>query len=257
VRSLERQIGAIARKVARDVATDEGARARIGPEDVERYLGPVRFRREVVEETDEVGVVTGMAWTPVGGDVLFVEASKVPGHGHLTLTGQLGDVMQESARAAMTYVRSRASELGVPADFYETSDFHVHVPAGAIPKDGPSAGITIATALVSVLTDRKVSKEVAMTGEVTLRGHVLPIGGVKEKVLAAHRAGARTIILPRENEQDLRDVPEEVRSDLKVVLANTMEDVLPVALLPGGERKPLAGSRKRASRPAAAAPAAV
>jgi ATP-dependent Lon protease len=230
VRSLERQIGAIARKVAREVAEGRRKRVLVRKKDVATYLGPVPFRREVIEEGDEAGVVTGMAWTPVGGDVLFVEATTTPGRGNLTLTGQLGDVMQESARAALTYVRSTASELGLPADFYEKTDFHVHVPAGSIPKDGPSAGVTMATALISALTGRAVDKDVAMTGEITLRGRVLPIGGVKDKVLAAHRAGVRTVIIPRENESDLRDIPDDVRDDLRFVLADHMRDITPVAM---------------------------
>jgi ATP-dependent Lon protease len=230
VRSLERQIGTVARKVAREVAEGRKRKVVVRARNLSDYLGPVPFRREVVEEGDEAGVVTGMAWTPVGGDVLFVEASTTPGRGNLTLTGQLGDVMQESARAALTYVRSVAGEYGLAPDFYERTDFHVHVPAGSIPKDGPSAGVTMATALISALTGRLVSKEVAMTGEITLRGRVLPIGGVKDKVLAAHRAGVRTVVIPRENEQDLRDIPEDVRNDLRFVLADHMRDIAPIAM---------------------------
>ncbi len=230
VRSLERQVGTIARKVARQVAQESVESVVVDRDNVAQYLGPVRFQREVIEEGDEVGVVTGMAWTPVGGDILFVEASKMAGHGNLVLTGQLGDVMQESARAALSYVRSRAKDLSVPEDFYAKMDFHVHVPAGAIPKDGPSAGITMATALISALTGRKVDKEVAMTGEITLRGRVLPIGGVKEKVLAAHRAGVKTIILPKENERDIPDIPEDVRNDLKIVTVEHMDEVLQASL---------------------------
>jgi ATP-dependent Lon protease len=242
VRSAERQIGTIARKVAREVAEGRRRKVVVRAKDVPTYLGPVPFRREVIEEGDEAGVVTGMAWTPVGGDVLFVEASSTPGRGHLTLTGQLGDVMQESARAALTYVRSIAADLGLPPDFYEKTDFHVHVPAGSIPKDGPSAGVTMATALISALTGRVVDKGVAMTGEITLRGRVLPIGGVKDKVLAAHRAGVRTVIIPRENEQDLREIPDDVRNDLRFVFADHMRDIIPVAMPEGG---PAARSRSR------------
>ncbi|HZS93276.1 MAG TPA: endopeptidase La [Chloroflexota bacterium] len=251
VRGLERRIGDIARKVALEIAEGATAKVAVDAGDVAKYLGPVKIHREVIEEGNEVGVVTGMAWTPVGGDVLFVEASKIPGKGHLTLTGQLGDVMQESARAAMTYVRSRAEDLGVESDFYEKYDFHVHVPAGAIPKDGPSAGVTMATALVSVLTGKKVNREVAMTGEITLRGHVLPIGGVKEKVLAAHRAGVKTVVLPKENEQDIADIPEDVRKELAFVVADRMEQVLETALTESAKKKT---TRRRTSRaPAAAA----
>jgi ATP-dependent Lon protease len=247
VRSLERQIGSIARKVAREVAEGKRRRVTVRAKDVAGFLGPVPFRREVVEEGNEAGVVTGMAWTPVGGDVLFVEASTTPGRGNLTLTGQLGEVMQESARAALTYVRSIASEFGIPPDFYEKTDFHVHVPAGSIPKDGPSAGVTMATALISSLTGRPVDKNVAMTGEVTLRGRVLPIGGVKDKVLAAHRAGVRTVIVPRENEQDLRDIPEDVRNDLRFVLVDHVRDIVPVAM---PQVKQSDGKQKRPRRKA-------
>jgi ATP-dependent Lon protease len=252
VRSLERQIGTVARKVARRIAQEGSGIVCIREPDIPEYLGSHMFRREVIEEGDEVGVVTGMAWTPVGGDVLFVEASMVPGHGNLVLTGQLGDVMQESARAAMTYVRSRAAAMGLPDDFYEKRDFHVHVPAGSVPKDGPSAGVTMATALMSAATSRKVNKEVAMTGEVTLRGRVLPIGGVKEKVLAAHRAGIKTVILPKENEQDIPDIPEDVRRDLSFVLAERMDEVADVAMVTETDRKRPA-PRSRRGRAVAAA----
>jgi ATP-dependent Lon protease len=251
VRGLERQIGTICRKIAHEVAEERAEHVTVDGDGVGSYLGPVRFRREVVEEGDEAGVVTGMAWTPVGGDVLFVEASRVPGHGNLILTGQLGDVMQESARAALTYVRSRAEDLGVSPNFYETTDFHVHVPAGSIPKDGPSAGVTMATALVSALTGTPVDKEVAMTGELTLRGRVLPIGGVKDKVLAAHRAGIKTVVLPRENEQDVSDIPEEVRNDLRIELVNHMDEVLSVAMPRRAEKR----NRRQSRRPAAEAAA--
>ncbi|HZU13190.1 MAG TPA: endopeptidase La [Chloroflexota bacterium] len=232
VRGLERQIGAVLRKVARQVAQHGAKRVRVTAKNLSDYLGPVPFHREVVEEGDEIGVATGMAWTPVGGDVLFVEASKMPGKGNLILTGQLGDVMQESARAAVTYVRARAEDLGIDPSFYDKYDFHIHVPAGAIPKDGPSAGVTMATALVSSLTGRRVDKETSMTGEVTLRGRVLPVGGIKDKVLAAHRAGIKTVILPKENEQDIADIPEDVRRELRIELADHMDKVLAVALDP-------------------------
>lgn len=253
VRNLEREIGSIARKVAKEIAAGTAKKVTVREKSLADYLGPVRFRREVIEEGAEVGVVTGMAWTPVGGDVLFVEASKLPGRGNLVLTGQLGDVMQESARAALTYVRSRAPTLGVQDDFYEKSDFHVHVPAGSIPKDGPSAGITMATALISALTGTPVRKDVSMTGEITLRGRVLPIGGVKDKVLAAHRAGIRTVILPRDNEQDIRDIPEDVRQDIRFVFVDHMDQVTDVAM--HGEERRIDG-RARGKRSTAAAAAA-
>jgi ATP-dependent Lon protease len=181
-------------------------------------------------------VVTGLAWTPVGGNVLLVEASVMPGSGKLILTGQLGDVMRESAQAAMTYARARSDVLGIAEDFAQKKDIHIHVPAGAVPKDGPSAGITMATALISALTGSQSHKQVAMTGEITLRGKVLPIGGVKEKVLAAQRMGVHTVLLPKENEPDLRDVPEEVREQLDIILVGHMDEVLPHALaLNGGQ----------------------
>jgi ATP-dependent Lon protease len=213
-------------------------------------------------DKNEVGVVTGLAWTPVGGEVLFVEASVVKGKGGLTLTGQLGDVMKESVQAALSYIRSRAAELRLPEEFYSTTDIHVHVPAGAIPKDGPSAGITMATALVSALTKIPVRKDVAMTGEITLRGKVLPIGGLKEKILAAARLGVTTVIIPVQNKKDLEDVPKSILKKLKIVTAANLDEVLPVALEkyppvtepPQTPLKPKARTATpRVKRPAAAA----
>jgi len=230
VRNLEREVSAICRKVARKVAGGVMEKTVVVPDRLHDYLGAEKFRYEVAEEADEVGVATGLAWTPAGGDVLFVEATLVPGKGNLILTGKLGDVMQESARAALTYARSRAASLGAPEDFYEKTDVHIHVPAGAIPKDGPSAGITMAVALVSALTRRLVSKEVGMTGEITLRGKVLPVGGIKEKFLAAHRAGIKKIVLPKENEKDLEEVPEHIRKELQFTLIDNIDAVLEVAL---------------------------
>ncbi|HEY8491306.1 MAG TPA: endopeptidase La [Dehalococcoidia bacterium] len=230
VRNLEREIAAVCRGVARHVARDPTRRFTVRPEDLPEYLGPPRFRWEAAREADEVGVATGLAWTPYGGDVLFVEARAVPGKGRLTLTGQLGSVMQESAQAALTYARSRAEPLRIPPDFFERHDLHVHVPAGAIPKDGPSAGVTMATALVSAITRRPVRRDVAMTGEITLRGKVLPVGGIRDKVLAAHRMGVRTVVLPKDNERDLEEVPPEVRSELQFVLAEDVDTVLNTAL---------------------------
>ena len=232
VRSLEREIASVCRKVARRRAEGESEPVRVTPDVVVSYLGVPRFELEEVEQRTRVpGVATGLAWTPAGGDVLFVEATRMRGAHTLTLTGQLGDVMKESVQAALSWVRSHAGELGIDPEFWERSDVHVHVPAGAIPKDGPSAGVTMATALVSLLTGRPVRPDLAMTGEISLSGRVLPVGGIKEKVLAAHRAGIRTIVLPRRNEKNLlEDVPAVVRQSLTVHLADTIADVLAVAL---------------------------
>ncbi|MEA2583413.1 MAG: ATP-dependent Lon protease, partial [Thermomicrobiales bacterium] len=231
VRNLERQIATVCRKIARDIA--EGA-TRIEPVTAERvvdYLGRPRFFDEVAERTDRPGVATGLAWTPTGGDVLFVEATMMPSHEErLILTGMLGDVMRESAQAALSYVRSNAGLLGVDAAVFDGKAVHLHVPAGAIPKDGPSAGITMVTALTSLASGRPVRNDVAMTGEITLRGKVLPIGGLREKSLAAHRAGIETIIIPRRNERDLEDVPAELRQELEFVLVDSAEEVVRQAL---------------------------
>ena len=230
LRNLEREIASLCRKVARKFAQGRRRKVHIRDKDLADYLGSQRFRHEVAEEADEVGVATGLAWTPAGGEVLFVEASTVPGRGGLKLTGQVGDVMKESAQAAMTYIRSRYDELGLAENFNQRTDVHVHVPAGAVPKDGPSAGITMATVLASVFTGRPVRKDVAMTGEITLRGKVLPIGGVRDKVLAAHRAGIKTVILPEDNRRDLDEIPETVRKDLTIVFLKHMDEVLDKAL---------------------------
>ena len=231
VRNLEREISSICRKIARKVVVEGKAFSEeITAPKVTEYLGVPRFRPTLAEESNEVGVATGLAWTEVGGEILVIEATLMPGKGRLTLTGKLGDVMQESAQAAMSYVRSKASEFGIPKNFTRTTDVHVHIPEGAIPKDGPSAGITLATALVSALAQVAVRKDVAMTGEITLRGKVLPIGGVKEKVLGAHRAGLKTIILPRDNEKDLADIPKNVLDTLDIYMVDTMDEVLKIAL---------------------------
>ena len=237
VRNLERELSSVCRKVARKVVA-EGATysEEITADKVTQYLGVPRFRNSMAEEHDEIGVATGLAWTEVGGEILTTEATLMPGKGTLTLTGKLGDVMQESAQAAMSYVRTKAEEFGIPKGFNSNTDVHVHVPEGAIPKDGPSAGITLATALVSALARVAVRKDVAMTGEITLRGKVLPIGGVKEKVLAAHRAGVKSIILPKDNEKDLADIPKNVLDTLNVYMVQTMDEVLKIALV-----EPLAG----------------
>ena len=231
VRNLEREINAICRKVARKVVA-EGKQFsdEITAGKVTEHLGVPRFRPTMLEEKNEIGIATGLAWTEVGGELLFTESTLMPGKGRLTLTGQLGEVMQESAKAAVSYVRSKAEAFGIQKDFHQYTDIHVHVPEGAIPKDGPSAGITLATALVSNLTRVPTRRDVAMTGEITLRGKVLPIGGLKEKVLAAHRAGVTTIILPKDNEKDLADIPKEVLNVLKLHLVESMDEVLKIAL---------------------------
>jgi ATP-dependent Lon protease len=212
------------------VVADSATSETIGAEKVTEYLGVPRYRPTLAEEQNEIGIATGLAWTEVGGEILITEATLMPGRGRLTLTGKLGDVMQESAQAAMSFVRSRAEELGIQKDFNRKLDVHVHIPEGAIPKDGPSAGITLATSLVSALARVPVRRDVAMTGEITLRGKVLPIGGVKEKVLAAHRAGVTTIVLPKDNEKDLADIPKNVLDALKLHLVSGMDEVLKVAL---------------------------
>lgn len=250
VRSLEREIASICRKIAKRIAMKDSYARQLNVKAGRQYLGVERFLDQDREKTDEVGMATGLAWTERGGELLFTEALLVTGKGRLMLTGKLGKVMQESARAALSYIRSRTEALGVSDDFYQHFDFHVHIPEGAIPKDGPSAGITMATALISALTRNPVKRDVAMTGEITLRGKVLPIGGVKEKLLAAHRAGVSTIILPRKNEKDLSEIPASIRKDLNVKLVDSMDDVLPIALM-----HPLALKRRKprvVSKPAKA-----
>lgn len=237
VRNLERQLATICRGVAKYVASGKETTEVVTPEKVAQYLGPVRFFSEVAERTSVPGVATGLSWTPTGGDILFIEATLMRGGKNLSLTGQLGDVMKESAQAALSYIRSKAKELGIPEDFYEKSDIHIHVPAGAIPKDGPSAGVTIMTALASLLTGRAVRSDVAMTGEITLRGQVLPVGGIKEKVLAAKQAGITTIILPKRNEKDLEEIPENVKKDLHFIFVQKMDEVLEAALVKNQKTK--------------------
>ena len=230
---MEREISSICRKVARKVVVEgKDYHGDVTPENINTYLGIPRYRASRGEERNEIGLAIGLAWTEVGGETLPIEVTLMPGKGHLTLTGKLGDVMQESARAALSWVRSRAEEYGIAKDFNRKLDVHIHVAEGAIPKDGPSAGITIATALVSALSKVAVRRDVAMTGEITLRGKVLPIGGVKEKLLAAHRIGVTTIILPRENEKDLADVPKVVLDTLTVHLVEHVDEVLKIALVP-------------------------
>ena len=230
VRNLEREIANVFRKVAREKVEKNSRKTRVTKKKVNDYLGAPRFYSDLAERTTKPGVVTGLAWTAAGGDILFIEASRMKGKGHLTLTGQLGDVMKESATAAMSYVRSHTDILGIPDDFYEKTDTHIHVPAGSIPKDGPSAGVSMLTALVSLLTGQKVKDHLSMTGEITLRGNVLPIGGVKEKVTAAHRSGIKTIILPDHNRKDLEEIPDHIKKDLEFYFAKDMLDVIKIAL---------------------------
>jgi ATP-dependent Lon protease len=230
LRNLERQIGSLCRKVAKKIATGETAKTHILSATVEELLGPAMYSREDLKEFDEIGVTTGLAWTAAGGEILFIEATKMKGRG-ITLTGQLGEVMKESAQAAMGFIRSNAEKLGIDEEVFENNEIHIHLPAGAIPKDGPSAGITLATAIVSLLTDTLVSKDIAMTGEITLTGKVLPVGGVKEKALAAMRCGIETIIIPWKNQKDLADIPEEYRKKINFVPVKNFEEVLSVALL--------------------------
>jgi ATP-dependent Lon protease len=230
VRNLEREIGTVFRKVARKIAENAKYRARVKPENVVDYLQKPRFYNEVKKRVASVGVATGLAYTPVGGDILFIETTAMPGTGKLTLTGQLGDVMKESATAAVSFLRSRSSELGLPDDYFSKHDLHIHVPAGAVPKDGPSAGISIATSIASLLTNLKVDSDLAMTGEITLTGQVLPIGGVKEKVLGAKRAGIKKILLPKRNEMDLDDVPKEVRDTIQFSFVEELSEVFMHAL---------------------------
>jgi ATP-dependent Lon protease len=230
VRGLERQLASICRKAAKRIVSGERKRITVSEKNLEDYLGKKIFRYGQAELEDQVGVVTGLAYTTVGGDTLSIEVSLSPGKGKLILTGKLGDVMRESAQAAFSYVRSKTEDLNISSDFHEKKDIHIHVPEGAVPKDGPSAGITMATALVSALTGRPVKREVGMTGEITLRGRVLPIGGVKEKTLAAHRAGIKTIILPKDNEKDIEDIPESVRKELTFILVSHLDEVLENAL---------------------------
>jgi len=238
VRNLERQIASVCRGVAKDVAIAEDIntvkKTNVTAKKVEEYLGPKKFFSETAERIRETGIAVGLAWTYVGGDILFIEASKMVGKGKLTLTGQLGDVMKESAQAALSYIRSKADEFKIQDGFHENSDIHIHIPAGAVPKDGPSAGITLFTALLSLLSDRRVRDDIAMTGEISLRGHVLPVGGIKEKVLAANRAGIKNILLPKKNEKDLVEIPDQIRKEMNFHFLQEMSDVLKLAFEPKG-----------------------
>jgi ATP-dependent Lon protease len=238
VRNLEREISSICRKTARTVVNQkDGKKHIISANSITTLLGPPPYKVNQIEEKDQIGLVTGLAWTQVGGELLSVETLTMPGKGKLNITGKLGEVMQESAQAAMSFVRSRAESLGIDKDFYKELDLHIHIPEGAIPKDGPSAGISMCTSLVSALTRRPVHRDVAMTGEITLRGRVLPIGGLKEKMLAAHRGGIQKVIIPKENEKDLKEIPKVVTRQMKVVPVEHMDEVLGHALvLDQGER---------------------
>jgi len=253
LRNLEREIGSVCRKVAREIAEGKKGKFKIDEKAVDKYLGKKRFFSEARRMTSEPGVATGLAWTTSGGDIIFIEATSMHGSGGLTLTGQLGDVMKESAQAALSWVRSHSAELGIAEDYFQKHDLHVHVPAGAVPKDGPSAGVTMTTALASLAIGKPVSSNVGMTGEVTLSGKVLPIGGLKEKVLAARRAGLDTVILPRENEKDLDDVPEHLRKEMTFIPVDDVEEVLKAALTDGRKAaKRSGGARKTAARKSAA-----
>jgi ATP-dependent Lon protease len=237
VRNLEREIANVIRKVAREIAEGLPTQVELSAERVRGYLGKPRFYPEVAERIDRAGVATGLVWTPSGGDIVFVEAAVVPGKKELRITGQLGEVMRESVQAALSHIRTRAPQLAIPKSFFETHDIHVHVPGGAVPKDGPSAGVTIAVALASALTGRLVRDDVAMTGEITLRGKVLPVGGVKEKILGAHRAGLRTVLVPRRNEVDLDELPDQIRREMQVVALDSLDEVLDVVLTPPSAAK--------------------
>lgn len=230
VRNLERQLATICRKAAREIVAGKATNIQVSSKTLEKWLGIPRYRFGITEDKDQVGVATGLAWTETGGDVLAVEASIIPGKGNVMLTGKLGDVMKESAQAGISYIRSRVDDFGIDPEFYNKYDVHIHLPEGAIPKDGPSAGITMATALISSLTGKPIRRDVAMTGEITLRGRVLPVGGIKEKVLAAHRAGVKTIIMPKENEKYLEEIPKQVKRKMHFVLVEHLDEVLPVAM---------------------------
>jgi ATP-dependent Lon protease len=238
VRELDRQIAAVCRSVAARIAGGELNDFTVTPGDVEKILGPAKYIRESKLATGRPGVVTGLAWTPTGGDILHIEALRYPGKGNILLTGQIGDVMKESAQAALSLIKSRAKELAIPDDAFKDMDIHIHVPAGAVPKDGPSAGVAMFTAIASLFSNRPVRPDVAMTGEITLRGLVLPIGGLKEKTLAALRAGVKTVLIPKLNEKDLADVPAEVKEKLEIKTVETMDDVLAAALEKGVANKP-------------------
>lgn len=235
VRGLERQIGAVCRKEAREILARRKEKrpenVKVTPENLEHYLGKPKYRQEKINEKPAVGIVRGLAWTSVGGDTLEIEVNMMPGEGKIDLTGQMGDVMKESARTALSYVRSVSGNYKIAENFYKKRDFHIHIPEGAVPKDGPSAGVTMATALLSAVTQTPVRADLAMTGEVTLRGRVLPIGGLKEKILAAKMAEVKTVLVPRENEKDIEEIPAEIKEGLQILFVETMEEVVKYTLL--------------------------
>jgi ATP-dependent Lon protease len=251
VRNLEREIANICRKIARRVASGKPFNKHVTPESLGRYLGPAHYLQSKLEETDQVGIATGLAWTEGGGDIMAVEVTLMPGKGNMTLTGQLGEVMQESAQAALSYTRSRAKALSIKESMFEKTDIHIHVPEGSVPKDGPSAGITLATALISAFTGRKVLSKVGMTGEITLRGRVLPVGGIKEKVLAARRAGVDKVLVPTRNKKDLVEISKKVLRDLKIVYVDQMDDVIAQALSATSTIKPVVTKPKARTKTAA------
>ncbi|PIP53290.1 endopeptidase La, partial [Candidatus Beckwithbacteria bacterium CG23_combo_of_CG06-09_8_20_14_all_34_8] len=231
VRELERNLNKIMRKIAKKINSEEITNIKITQDNLHEYLGPRKYTDAVAEAKDDIGISTGLAWTQVGGDILFIEVALMPGKGRIVITGKLGEVMQESCKAALSYIRSHWKELGIEKNIYSKYDFHIHVPEGAVPKDGPSAGVAITTALYSAISKQKIHKDVGMTGEITLRGRVLEIGGLKEKLIAAHRAGLKTVIIPKYNEKDLEEVPEKVKKELKILFADQIGDVLKVAVV--------------------------
>jgi ATP-dependent Lon protease len=248
VRNLEREIASVCRKVARRVAEGKEKISRITSQNIERYLGPPKIFRDQLLKKDRIGVATGVAWTASGGEILFVESTKMKGKGQLSLTGSLGDVMKESAQAALSYARAHTKDLGIDLRIFSQNDFHIHIPEGAIPKDGPSAGVTIATSLISVCTNRKVKRDVAMTGEITLRGIVLPVGGVKEKVLAAQRAGVKRMIMPAASKKDLIDIPKKVKDEMEFIFVEEIGDVFKHALTKPAKKNVQKGKAKQAKK---------
>jgi ATP-dependent Lon protease len=254
VRNLEREIANICRKIARKVVEKKRYPRRISTRQIVSLLGPPRLNTELLREEDEVGVATGVAWTSAGGDIMFIEVTVMPGKGSLTLTGQMGDVMQESAQAALSYMRSQSAALGIKDEIFENTDIHIHIPEGAVPKDGPSAGVSMATALISAYTNRPIRRDVGMTGEITLRGRILPVGGIREKALAARRAGVTSFIMPSKNESDLENIPKKLRQNIKFLQVDRMHQVLDVVLLPS--KTPKRRRAKAPTLPAAAVPPA-